>query len=176
MAILLLVFAAACTREEPSGWYIDSAFTTRLVSFWDEQSPIITREDPATYIDALQIFRTSADTKGIFTINEIRSQQLIYETVNTSVIKKFFDAARRRTNERCEKVGADFRYYILAFDRQLLRVGLIKYFPCVQSDLGFYQRWGSNSAYFSSELSRIMKEVIPPRLEKKKSTTLKGAG
>ena len=162
---LVVTFTLACSKEDPSGWYLDPHFSKQLISYWHERFGIPTKDDPAKPVDVLQIFRAPRD-KRIFTVNEIRTQQWVYETRDSLQIVALFRAARIESNERCDIAETDYEYFVLGFDRNLMRVGIVKYFPCEREDLGWFQTWGSNSAYFSSEFAKMMHKIIPPNLQK----------
>ncbi len=164
LAILLLSLTLGCSSDEDkSGWFIDSSFTDRLVSHWEEH-PIITQQDPSTSVDSLQIFRAPKGNQYIYTVNEIRSKDLIYETTKPEDILALFRATRAVVNDSCDSTEYDFVYFILAFDRDLMRVGFVKYFPCKRNGLGYYQKWKVNSIYFSSELANLIEKIVPPKL------------
>ena len=164
-ACLFVFFVCACSKEDRSGWFLDSSFAVQLITF-SEEHPIINQEDPARAVEVLQIFRTPEGKDRLFTVNEIRSQELVYETNNSADILRFFRAVRTRTDERCTSTEAKFVFFILAFDRDLMRVGFLKYFPCKREDLGSFQTWGSNSLYFSLEFAKVMNKIIPPSLQR----------
>jgi hypothetical protein len=168
VAILVLTSMFACSKQDRSGWFLDSSFTDLLVSF-REDKPIITKDDPATAVDVLQIFRTPKGRDALFTVDEIRSQELDYETTNPKDILSLVRAARTVSKDTCEITESEFVFFILAFDRDLMRVAFIKFFPCRRDDLGYYQKWGTNSIYFSSELAKFMNKIVPPRLQRRQT-------
>jgi len=161
-----LWWVLGCSREDHSGWFLDTSFSLQLVSSWGKPAPVISQQDPATAVDALQIFRTPEEEESLSTLTEIRSQELVYETNNSADIIRFFRAARERTKERCASAGARFVFFILAFDRDLMRIGVLKYYPCTREDLGSFQTWGANSLYFSSEFSSMMNKMIPSSIQR----------
>ncbi len=117
-------------------------------------------------VDALQIFRTPKGKEYIYTVNEIRSQELVYETTRPKDILALFRATRLISKDNCDITESDFVFFILAFDRDLMRVGFVKYFPCKRNGLGYYQKWKTNSIYFSSELANLMATIIPSSLQR----------
>jgi hypothetical protein len=163
---LVLPFLASCSKEDASGWYLDSGFTTRLTSYWDDKYPVVTQEDPAKSVDVLQIFQVSKGKEDLYALHQIRSQQLIYETTNPENILSLFRATRVRTEDSCDINEGNFVFFILAFDRDLLRVAFVKYFPCDREDLGWFQTWGSRSVYFSADLATLLHKILPLSLKR----------
>lgn len=168
LAIGLLAIAIGCSKkEQASGWYLDASFSERLISFWDDQHPIITTGDPAKSVAALQIFRAVKGKHYLYTVDEIRSLDLVYETRKSEDIVSLFRATRNRSDKECNITEYDYVFFILAFDRDLMRVGFVKYFPCRRNDLGHFQIWGSNSLYFSSDLATALNKVISSGLQRR---------
>jgi hypothetical protein len=160
LAVLLL---SACTKEDHSGWFMDESFSVKLIHSWGNP-PIINQQDPASTVDVLQIFRVPYDKARLFTVDEIRSQELVYETNDSADIVQLFRAARNGTADHCDSAVTKFVLFVLAFDRDLMRVGILKYYPCAekQDALGWFQPWGSNSIWSSYEFAKAMNQRIPP--------------
>ncbi len=166
IVITTLMFILGCTREDSSGWYLDSSFSVQLVTF-SEEIPVILTQDPAKAVEVLQIFRSTRGKSDLDTVTEIRSNELVYETRNQRDILSLFRATRTGTKESCDSPKGDFTFSILAFDRDLMRVGYIRYFPCERNDLGWIQTPGSNSIYYSLETAKILNNIIPPSILRK---------
>jgi hypothetical protein len=165
--VLALLLLSACSKEDRSGWFVDESFSVKLVTSWGNP-PIINQQDPASTVDVLQIFRVPYDNARLFTVDEIRSQQLVYETDNSADIVQLFRAARHQTADHCDSAVTTFVLFILAFDRDLMRVGILKYYPCTekQSPLGTLQPWGSNSIWSSYEFAKTMNQMIPSSVQR----------
>jgi hypothetical protein len=167
ITFLALLFVSACSKADQSGWFLDASFSVQLITSWGNPV-IISQQDPASTVDVLQIFRVPQQKTRLFTVDEIRSQQLVYETNNSPDIVQFFRATWHRTKEFCNR-EANFVFFILAFDRDLMRVGLLKYYPCTaEEDIGSFQTWGSNSAYISPEFAKMMNRIIPSSIQRGK--------
>ena len=165
ICIWVLAFIVGCTKEDDSGWYLDSFFSVQLVTPIPE-IPVIVTQDPANSVEVLQIFRSKRGEEAIYTVTEIRSKELVYETRRQEDILTLFRATRIETKETCNSPKGDFTFSILAFDHDLMRVGLIKYFPCERHDLGWFQTPGSNSVYFSAETAKIINNIIPASIQR----------
>lgn len=163
IAILVLTFSLGCEKEDTSGWYLDSSFSIQLVTF-SEKIPIIVTQDPANAVEVVQIFRSKRGKDTLDTVTEIRSKELVYETRRQEDILSLFRATRIGTTERCGSPEGDFTFSILAFDRDLMRVAFIRYFPCQRHDLGWIQTPGSNSIYYSLETAKALNKIIPPSI------------
>jgi hypothetical protein len=166
LAILALTLAAACSKEDTSGWYLDPSFSLQLVTF-NEKIPAFGMQDPADAVEVLQIFRSERDQDTLNTVTEIRSKLLVYETRRSEEIQSLFRATRIETKERCNSPQGDYVFSILAFDRDLMRVGYIKYFPCERDDVGWFTTYGSNSIYDSSETAKVINKMIPASIQRK---------
>ena len=167
LAILTLTLAVGCSKEETSGWYLDPSYSVQLVTF-SEEVPVIVTQDPASTVEVLQIFRSIRGQKNTLdTVTEIRSKLLVYETRRQADILSLFRATRIGTKDSCDSPRGDYTFSILAFDRSLMRVGVIQYFPCERLDLGWTQTPGSNSVYFSLETAKVINKMIPPSIIRK---------
>lgn len=157
---LLLVGSCilSCTKGD-STWYVDVEYTEMLTSHWGPELKRTIPDDPARSVSVLQIFKAPKKQEAIFTVDEIRSQRLVFETRKQDDILPLFRAARIESPSECEHNEYESVYFILAFDRELLRVAIIKYFPCKNNTLGYFQRWRSKSVYYSAELAKLMSKL-----------------
>jgi hypothetical protein len=168
LAFLALFVGSACSEKDQSGWFLDASFSVQLITFWGAPL-IVSQQDPASTVNVLQIFRVPQRKSRLFTVDEIRSQELMYETNNSPDIVAFFRATRHRIKEHCGSAQGRFVFFILAFDRDLMRVGLLKYYPCTEEeDMGWFQTWGSNSAYTSRDFAKMMNRLIPFSIQRGK--------
>jgi len=165
IAILALTLAMGCSKEDTSGWYLDTSYSDLLVSY-SEEVPVIVTQHPAHTVDVLQIFRSNRGKDSLDTVTGIRSKLLVYETRRREDILALFRAMKINTKERCDSPDGDFTFSVLAYDRALMRVGVVQYFPCKRIDLGWIQTPGSNSVSFSSETAKIMNKIIPPSIQR----------
>jgi hypothetical protein len=161
---LTVALFLGCSKEDTSGWYLDSLFSVQLVTF-NEENPVFVTNDPANGVQVLQIFRSERGKDSLDTVTEIRSKELVYETRRREDIVSFFRATRIGSKESCSPQGK-YVFSILAFDRDLMRVGFIKYFPCERDDIGWFQTYGSNSIYDSSETAKAIDKMIPPSIQR----------
>ena len=166
VVVLALVFALGCSKDDPTGWYLDASFSVQLVTF-NKENPVFVTQDPANAIEVLQIFRAERFKDTLDTVTDIRSKLLVYETRTPEDIRSLFRASRIQTQERCDSIRGDYEFVILGFDRDLMRVGYIKYYPCERDDNGWFTTWGSKSMYFSSELAKVINKIIPLGIQKK---------
>lgn len=167
-ALFILAITIACSKQGGNGWLLDPVFSHQLVSF-SEFYKARTKQDPVDTVDVLQIFKANKGQDSLFSIDEIKSRAWVYETTRREDITAFFRAARNEAAAdytRCPPDGTGVVYLILAFDRDLMRAGYLKYYPCVGDGLGFLTLYGSNSAYFSSELARLMTSIMGDELQK----------
>src|SRR5215467_4109843 len=116
MVVLCLMFLLGCSKQDTSGWYLDPSFSVELVRF-NEEHPAFFMRDPADSVDVLQIFRSDRSKGAGYTVTEIRSQLLVYETRKREDILSLFRATRIETKERCSSIQGDYVFSILAFDR-----------------------------------------------------------
>ncbi len=168
VVLLSLVFAVGCSKQERSGWYLDPTFSLQLVSF-SEFYTLRTNQDPAEAVDVLQIFKANKGKDALFSVEDIRSRAWVYETPRREDIIVFFRAARNvlpGNKIHCIPPDNGVVYLILAFDRDLMRVGYLKYYPCVGQDLGALIAYGTNSADFSSDFAKIMGAIMGTELHK----------
>lgn len=151
--VVALIGATACGRKDP--WFIDMAYSAHLLGsaqFYE----LRTRADSADTVDVVQIYRTSMNDAGMFDVGEIRSQEWMYETSNKDWIASFFSAAREEAPEQCVASRAPRVLHVLAFDRDLMRVGYFKYYSCPSGELGALAPYGTSSLYFSHSLAELL--------------------
>ncbi|MBI4488906.1 MAG: hypothetical protein HY694_07450 [Deltaproteobacteria bacterium] len=171
LVLLILAFAVACSKEGRSGWFLDPTFSLQLVSF-SEFYTLRTKQDPADTVDVLQIFKANKGKDSLFNVDDIRSRAWVYETTRREDIAAFFRAARKTlpSNIYCKISDSGVVYLVLAFDRDLMRVGYLKYYPCASEDLGYLTLYGTNSAYFSSDLAKIIGAIMGAELHTPESS------
>ncbi len=167
LALLILALASACSKQEGSGWFLDPTYSHLLLNF-SQFYALSTKQDAADTVDVLQMYKTKRGKDALFSVDEIRSSAWVYETTRREDIAAFFRAARNEVpkDTRCDIFASDVVYLILAFDRDLMRVGYLKYYPCVGQDLGALMSYGTSSLYFSSDIAKIMSTIMGPELYK----------
>ncbi len=167
LMLLLFVFLSGCSKHEEGQWYLDSTFSNHLLSF-SELYRLRTKHDPMDAVDVLQIFKVDQGKAALTNVDKIRSHHWIYETSKREEIAVFLYAARNFVQDT--KVGCkpsnDVVYFILAFDRDLMRVGLLKYLPCTTDDMGALTSYGSESLYFSPDFAKIIGRIMGSELHK----------
>jgi hypothetical protein len=158
---LILAFTFACSKNERSEWYIDPGFSNHLLGF-SRHYELRTKQIAADAVDVLQIFKTNQGRDQLSSVNEIRSREWVYETTRREDIAAFFGAVRNilPDSKRCNLPSSGVVYLILAFDRDLMRVGYLKYYPCAGYDLGALTAYGTSSLYFSSDIAKTMNTII----------------
>lgn len=153
LAILLVVIG--CESESPE-WFLDESYSSHLLGssrFYQLRTGL----DSAASIDTVQIFRTDLEHAAMTDLQEIRSQQWVYETSDGEWIESLFLSAREDLSESCVVTKSKHVLHILAFDRDLMRVGYLKYYPCPDAVLGALAPYGTSSLYFSRGAARTLK-------------------
>lgn len=162
LALLLAFFAAACS-DQSSSWFLDPAYSSALVRP-ARFSQMEAGKDPADTVDVLQIFETPARDGALFNVDKIRSKEWLYETSNAEFIRRFFKDAREDTREvSCVATQSPNVLHVLAFDRDLLRVGYLKYYECTGEELGALSPYGTSGLYFSHSVATLLKSILGER-------------
>ncbi len=108
-------------------------------------------------VDAIQVFKTDKPQEGFRRVADVRSRKWIYETSDPIEIHKFLLAFRQRVSPNgCISVDAKSAYVVLLFDHELMRVALIKYYPCDGRDFGALDPTGSSGLRFSSAVAPLI--------------------
>ena len=157
-AVCLAAFLTAACGQEGAGWFIDSAYSAHLLGsaqFYE----LRTEADSADTVDGVQIFRTSMDDAAMFDVREIRSQEWVYETSSKEWVGSFFTAARQEAGEQCVASQTPDVLHVLAFDRDLMRVGYFRYYSCPGNQLGALAPYGTSSLYFSRPLATMLEPL-----------------
>jgi len=156
LLLLPLVAAVAGGRESP--WFIDAAYSRHLLGS-AQLYELRAKQDSADTVDVLQIFRTTADDAALFDVADIRSKDWVYETSSKEFIATFFSAARESSPEECVTSRAKQVLHVLAFDRELMRVGYLKYYRCPDGNLGALAPYGTSALYFSHVLAALLEPM-----------------
>ena len=117
--------------------------------------------DPANTVDVLQIFKTPAGEAALFDVDKIRSKEWLYETSDAEFIRRFFvDAREDDRDSDCNVTEVPDVLHILAFDRDLMRVGYLKYYQCAGEELGALSPYGTSSLYFSHSIAGLLESIF----------------
>ena len=159
----LVVLSAIACSDRKSSWFLDQAYSSALVRP-AQFSELETGTDPADTVDVLQIFRTPAGEAALFDVDEIRSKEWLYETSDAEFIRRFFNDAREDAHDAsCVATQSPEVLHVLAFDRELLRVGYLKYYKCIGQKLGALSPYGTSGLYFSHSIAALLESTLGDR-------------
>jgi hypothetical protein len=156
-AALVATGAAAigCCKA-PSAWSIDRGYSSALLAIGQNYT-VKTGQDAAMTVDAIQLFGPSDPNAHYETVEEIRALGFMFESTDRDMILRLFASIRDRIGEPdCGKGPKEVSLYILAYDRDLMRVGVLKYYDCEGGAFGAVTAYGSGSAIFSSSVRKFL--------------------
>jgi hypothetical protein len=143
-----------CKASSP--WSIDSGYSDALLAI-GQAYKITTGQDAAMTVDSIQLFGPPDPSVHYETVEEIRKLPFLYESSDRDLILRLFASIRDRRNDiDCGKLPNGGSLFILAYDRDLMRVGCLKYYDCSNASLGAITAYGSGSALFSSKLREVL--------------------
>jgi hypothetical protein len=144
-----------CNRDPI--WFLDANYSHNLLGSAASYE-LRTGDDPADTVDAVEIYETSVKDSALLSIDEVRSFKWVFDTSNRDWIRSLFIEARSQSPESCVASQAPYVLHVLSFDRELMRVGYHKYYPC-SARLGALAPFGTSSLYFSSSLPEVLSRV-----------------
>jgi hypothetical protein len=152
---LLAVICLSC--GERGSWFLDGQYSRHLLGS-AEAYGLLTNQDPSETVDALQIYRTPSTGAALFEVDDIRETEWLYESSDPLLIRRFFQAARDSADAgECNPARSAEVIHVLAFDRDLMRVGYLRYYPCPEQGLGASSPFGTTSLYFSRSLHAMIR-------------------
>lgn len=132
--VLFLICLMSCMEWDSSIWDLDENYSVNLILGDPRLETLDTKaSDP---VDVVQIYRVDKESKDkILPLNILRYKQLIYEFREKDDIRRFIELSREIIRPPIE--GCSYRdvkdnavYHIIAYDRVLMRIGYIRYYPC----------------------------------------------
>jgi hypothetical protein len=137
-------------------WLVDEEFSNRLLH------PTLVngeRTKNAAYltVDSIQVYRIVGSTENSNTVSEVRRHKWVWESSSRSEVLEFFDAALAEVARprNCIVTQSKEEYAILAYDRDLMRAALIRYFACPSGE-GALDPYGSPGVTFSKALAPLV--------------------
>lgn len=123
--ILAFALTMVLSEDDKGIWRRDLALSSQIFDFSSDQM-VPNAEDVALMIDAIQIYQLldgSLRHLAVEDLIESGGANLVFETQDQSKIGRFLSAATDLDTEPkdCKEVNGSGTFYVIAFDRDLLR-------------------------------------------------------
>ena len=160
-AMSALAVVACGDSNSSSARYLDPQYSLALLrSSWIGEE-MAAGVDPGITVDVLQIFKAPAGEAALFDVDKIRSKEWLYESSDREFIRRFFvDAREDDRHSDCNVTEAPEVLRILAFDRDPMRFGYLRYYQCVGEKFGALSPYGTTSLYFSHSIAGLLESTL----------------
>ena len=156
VAVLIALVQGCGSSGNTDAWLVDEEFSSRLMRPTLVNGEMLESSAHFT-VDSIQVYKIEGSMRHLDSVAQVRRHRWIWESSNPTEVATFFAAALDEVAppEDCVVTQADEKYVILAYDRDLMRVGLISYFACPSGE-GALDPYGSPGVTFSSALAPLV--------------------
>ena len=164
MLACLLFFFIGCENSMES-WRLDYEYSEYLTIMSTDYKSRYGYNSSDT-VDGLRIYRTKQKHYDMYSLNELFSKELVYESKDKQFIKNFIEASQEAIMSlNCVSDNEKETFHIIAFNNKSMHAGYYLVNVCSSNSLKYViihplQKEGGSSIYYNSSLIPLLKEKL----------------
>lgn len=160
-----LFFILLSCGEKQMPWRLDSEYSMFL-TIMAPNYKAMTYSDISDTVDAIRIYRINQKHDDMYSLSELFTKELVFETKDKKFIRKIILAAQDEImHADCIRIQDQETYHVIAFDNTFMRAGYFIINICKGNGNEYgivrpLQKRGGSSIYYNKSLIQIFKEEL----------------